>query len=79
VPTKQFEHFLNGINKGLNINLSIPAHGDNPFRIVFDDDGTPRPRYLGQANNKAMAENLRNTCPPSYFKLDSEDNSIEGK
>lgn len=79
VPTKQLEHLLDCINRTLNINLSVKTEEDSRFKVTFEDDGTPRPRYLGRANNKVMAESLRNGCPPSYFKLDDEESADGGK
>jgi len=79
VPTKQFEHFLDSINRKLDTNLVVQAGNDSQFKVTFEDDGTPRPRYLGRANNKAMAEGLRTSCPPSHFKLDDEENTDGGE
>ena len=80
VPTKQFEHFISGINKQLGTNLSIPSgRGGEGFRISFEDDGKLRPRYMGRADNKDMADILRKQCPPSYYNLDGEENVSRGK
>ena len=79
MPTKQLEHLLDSINRKLNTNLVVQAEEDSQFKVKFLDDGTPRPRYLGRANNKVMAESLRNACPPSYFKLDHEESADGGK
>ena len=79
VPSKQLQHFLDSINRKLDVNLALQAEEDSQFKITFIDDGTPRPRYLGRANNKVMAESLRNSCPPSYYKLDDEESTDGGE
>jgi hypothetical protein len=79
VPTKQFEHFLRTISEKLRINLTLPSGAANyGFQVAFENDGTPRPRYLGRATNRDMAENLKTTAPPSYYKLDGEPDAIDG-
>lgn len=73
VPTKQLKHFLQTINNTLNVNLTLPSGAaKGGFQVTFENDGTPRPRYLGRANNREMAEALRLAPPPSYYKLDGE-------
>lgn len=73
VPTKQFEHFVRTINSTLGINSILPSGTSNGgFQVTFESDGTPRPRYLGRAISKEMAESLRTAVPPSYYKLGGE-------
>ncbi|CAD6442831.1 d7b7b35d-8a93-49ab-8a4f-0ef94b5017f3 [Sclerotinia trifoliorum] len=72
VPTKQVEYFLAVINRSLGINLTIPSGSKGAFEAVFNNDGTPYPRYLGRALNKNMADELRENVPPRYYKLDGE-------
>lgn len=43
--------------------------------VSFDNDGTPRPRYLGRTANKEAAETLRNNIPPTYYKPKNEPKS----
>ena len=56
VPTSQFQIFLDKINKDLGIALSIPA-GVNADRFLmkFGQGNTPRPRYIGRAENKPLS------------------------
>jgi hypothetical protein len=53
VPSSQFQIFLDKINNELGIALSIPA-GVNADRFLmkFGQGNTPRPRYIGRAENK---------------------------
>lgn len=77
VPTKQFEHFLMIINSKLGTDLTIPSGGaKGAFQVTFENDDTPRPRYLGRATNRDMAENLKAATPPSYYRLDGESDAI---
>ncbi|KAN0114967.1 hypothetical protein V8E51_004511 [Hyaloscypha variabilis] len=69
VPTKQFEHFLATINRSLNTNLTIPTGGANDaFQVIFENDGTPQPRYLGRSTDRGMADNLKDNVPPRYYR-----------
>ncbi|TVY43515.1 Uncharacterized protein LSUB1_G000356 [Lachnellula subtilissima] len=76
VPAKQLQDFLELINSDLNTSLAMPARGANgTFMVSFEDDGTPRPRYLGRTANKEAAETLRNNIPPTYYKPKNEPKS----
>ena len=69
VPTKQFEHFLATINRSLNTNLTIPTGGANDaFQVIFENDGTPQPRYLGRSTDREMADNLKDNVPPRHYR-----------
>ncbi|KAF7949015.1 hypothetical protein EAE96_008191 [Botrytis aclada] len=72
VPTKQVEYFLAVINRSLGTNLTIPSGSGGAFDAVFNNDGTPYPRYLGRVLNKNMADELRENVPPRYYKVDGE-------
>ncbi|PQE18665.1 qde-2-interacting protein [Rutstroemia sp. NJR-2017a BVV2] len=72
VPTKQVEYFLAVINQSLGTSLTIPSGAKGAFKTVFNNDGTPYPRYLGRALNQRMADDLREVIPPRYYKLDGE-------
>ena len=73
IPTKQLQRFLSDINRKLKIYLTIPTGGVNGgFVVTFENDGTPRPRYLGRSKNREMADSLKHNAPPSYYKLDNE-------
>ncbi|KAH8815693.1 hypothetical protein F5884DRAFT_627218, partial [Xylogone sp. PMI_703] len=68
VPTEQFEHFLEVINNELGTALKIPDGGARPrFEIVFDDEGIPRPRYLGRATNREDFYSLKFHIPHRAF------------
>ncbi|KAM3068689.1 hypothetical protein ACMFMG_010868 [Clarireedia jacksonii] len=72
VPTKQLEYFLTVINQSLGASLTIPSGAKGAFKTVFNNDGTPYPRYLGRALNQRMADGLREVIPPRHYKLDGE-------
>ncbi|TVY13160.1 Uncharacterized protein LARI1_G008062 [Lachnellula arida] len=76
VPAKQFQDFLELINRSLSTSLAMPSGGSNgTFMVSFENDGTPRPRYLGRTANKEAAETLRNNIPPTYYKPKNEPKS----
>ncbi|TVY47590.1 Uncharacterized protein LOCC1_G002330 [Lachnellula occidentalis] len=76
VPAKQLQDFLELINSSLNTSLAMPSGGSNgTFMVSFENDGTPRPRYLGRTATKEAAETLRNNIPPSYYKPKNEPKS----
>ena len=73
VPTRQFETFLKIVSQKLKIQLAIPSGGGvSAFEITFDNDDTPRPRYLGKSTDREMADNLHSTVPPHWFKHRTE-------
>ncbi|TVY54585.1 Uncharacterized protein LSUE1_G009553, partial [Lachnellula suecica] len=73
VPAKQFQDFLEVINRSLSTSLAMPSGGKNgAFMVSFENDGTPRPRYLGRTTNEEAAETLRNNIPPTYYKPKNE-------
>jgi hypothetical protein len=47
------------------------------FLVEFQIDGTPRPRYLGRSTDRNMAEYLRNSAPPIYFRPSGETQSTK--
>jgi hypothetical protein len=54
----------------------MPSGGTNgTFMVSFENDGTPRPRYLGRTSNREAAETLRNNVPPAYYKPKNEPKS----
>ncbi len=58
--------------------LTIPVGGSNAgFQLQFDNDGNPRPRYLGHSTNSEMSKNCLRNIPPSYYKLDSEPDAMD--
>ncbi|RDW71222.1 hypothetical protein BP6252_07785 [Coleophoma cylindrospora] len=68
VPANQFQDFLTKINEKLNLQLTIPNIGPNgSFQVTFEDKDMPRPRYLGQATSKEMADSLLEKELPSGY------------
>ncbi|RKF62934.1 putative qde-2-interacting protein [Erysiphe neolycopersici] len=72
VTTRQFIHFLAKINKHFKTKLAIPDGANGAFEVLFGDEGTPRPRYLGQVNSKLAMDKLIYKVPSWRFKLDGE-------
>lgn len=72
--TSQLQKFLQIINEGLNINLTIPVDHDGDFNISFarfQQQSGPCPRYLGQATDLDTFDNLATAIPAP----DPEDNA----
>ncbi|KAI1002368.1 hypothetical protein K3495_g5838 [Podosphaera aphanis] len=77
VLTRQFNHFLAKINSHLRTTLTIPVGAKGAFELRFGvNDGTPRPRYMGHADNKAQADRLKQNIPPSYYRPKEEAENI---
>ncbi|KAI0528069.1 hypothetical protein F5B22DRAFT_17987 [Xylaria bambusicola] len=59
VPTIQFEQFLSSINNRIDEELSIPkGRAGELFFLTFGEWDTPRPRFLGRANNASSIDRL---------------------
>ncbi|KAL1911262.1 hypothetical protein Sste5344_003066 [Sporothrix stenoceras] len=65
VPTRQFQSFLDRLNKTLNIQLTIPpgVNGDK-FAVIFGQMKTPVPRFLGRAPDLVAFGRLTKAVPP---------------
>ncbi|CAK7218664.1 hypothetical protein SBRCBS47491_003584 [Sporothrix bragantina] len=65
VPTSQFQHLLDRINQTLHIQLVIPpgTFGEK-FTVIFGQQKTPIPRFLGYAGNVPAFETLVKSIPP---------------
>jgi len=73
VPTDQFVAFLATVNESLGLQLTIPSgHRGSAFQVNFENDATPKPRYLGKSTNQEMADDLHNKVPPNWYKHKSE-------
>ncbi|POS85532.1 hypothetical protein EPUL_002624 [Erysiphe pulchra] len=72
VTTRQFIHFLAKINKHFKTKLAIPDGANGAFEVLFGEEGTPRPRYLGQVNSKSAMDKQIYKVPSWRFKLDGE-------
>lgn len=71
VLTSQFEKFLSEINEKLGTTLATPSGEIGmAFKMKFPNDGTKSPRYLGEINDKAMADQLKTAIPPQTYKPD---------
>ncbi|KAL1843418.1 hypothetical protein VTJ49DRAFT_1768 [Mycothermus thermophilus] len=67
VPTYQFEHFLEVVNAKLDVRFTIPPGTPaERFNIKFGSNGTPRPRFLGRADDRTSFDDLRNSIPAPH-------------
>lgn len=65
VPTRQFQNFLDRLNKTLSIQLAIPPGANaEKFAVIFGQMQTPIPRFLGHASNLAAFNRLTKSVPP---------------
>ncbi|KAI0542260.1 hypothetical protein GGR58DRAFT_526336 [Xylaria digitata] len=59
IPTIQFERFLNIATHQLGVKLAIPnGNAGERFSLTFGEWDTPRPRFLGRANNTSAVDAL---------------------
>ncbi|KAI9810326.1 MAG: hypothetical protein M1832_001360 [Thelocarpon impressellum] len=73
VPARQVHALLGLINAAFDTHLVFPHQAaDLGFLLRFDDDHTPRPRFLGRAQSKLRFEQLESMVPDENFKPDSE-------
>jgi hypothetical protein len=73
VPRPQVEQLFATINKQLRTRLKIPDYAESVgFVLEFPNDGTPRARYLGRADEREMAEYLKQAVPDASFRNGSE-------
>ncbi|KAI9749760.1 MAG: hypothetical protein M4579_006750 [Chaenotheca gracillima] len=73
VPFSQVQELLVAVNTALNLNLTLPRDPEEiGFLLHFEDDYTPRPRYLGLATVKMSFENLEGMIPLPGFKPKDE-------
>ncbi|CAK7230227.1 ATP-dependent DNA helicase yku80 [Sporothrix curviconia] len=65
VPTSQFQHLLDRINETLHIQLVIPpgTFGEK-FTVIFGQQKTPIPRFLGCAGDVSAFDALVKSIPP---------------
>ncbi|KAK0623546.1 hypothetical protein B0T14DRAFT_425239 [Immersiella caudata] len=67
IPTHQFEHLLEYVNKKLGIFLSIPGGANSEkFERTFGLGGTPRPRFLGRSTSEEVFRDLTEEFPPYH-------------
>ncbi|KAI0202224.1 hypothetical protein F4808DRAFT_83584 [Astrocystis sublimbata] len=68
VPTVQFEKYLDIASQELNGGFTIPRGGpSDQFNLTFGELDTPRPRFLGRANDVGALAALKqraNSLPP---------------
>lgn len=83
VPAVEVEAFIYDINKELGISLKFPRPSHEPgFVLNFDEQGSPRPRYLGRINEEIGVEEMElKILPPDYRAAgeteEPEDRSFE--
>lgn len=64
VPAAEVETFFSEINTELKMQLRFPdAEVNRHFVLSFDQEGIPRPRYLGLIKSKQDLEELENKIP----------------
>ncbi|CAK7202642.1 hypothetical protein SEUCBS139899_005368 [Sporothrix eucalyptigena] len=65
VPTNQFQHLLDRLNETLKIQLVIPpgTFGEK-FSVIFGQQKTPVPRFLGRAGGTVAFDALVKSIPP---------------
>ncbi|KAI1374540.1 hypothetical protein F4677DRAFT_160415 [Hypoxylon crocopeplum] len=60
VPTTQFEGYLSDVNFQIKKRLGIPSgKASIPFSLVFGENDTPVPRFLGRASSEEAVEALK--------------------
>ncbi|KAK4456283.1 good for full DBP5 activity protein 2 [Podospora aff. communis PSN243] len=80
VPTDQFEHLLESINKRLGIALSIPGGTNSKkFEQTFGFSGTPRPRFLGRSTSVEVFRDLTEEYPPYHLEDNLENATHLGR
>lgn len=58
--------------------MTIPKGGANQrFQILFDDEGIPRPRYLGRTTSRREYDSLTFSTPHRVYGMDGEDPSLK--
>lgn len=64
VPAAEVEAFFSEINTELNLQLGFPVtEANRHFVLGFDQEGSPRPRYLGRIKSKQDLERLETKIP----------------
>lgn len=78
IPSNQVQALFTEINKELSCDLSFPkTSGDLGFILSFNDDSTPRPRYLGQSTSRNAFDTMATKVPKEDYKLAGEVRSTE--
>ena len=83
LPALEVETFIDDINKELDTCLKFPRPNREPgFLLRFDEEGSPRPRYLGRVDLEVTVDEMESKIPPPEYKAagemeEPEDRSFE--
>lgn len=74
MPAIEVESLLFEINSKFNLKLGFPHSTTEPgFLLAFEQQGSPRPRYLGRLTTENSLETMESKIPESSFKQEGED------
>lgn len=65
LPAAQVQQLLNELNQAFKINLTLPTDPDLGLLLAFEEDGTPKPQYLGQSCSRETKDLLMTKIPES--------------
>ncbi|KAI9872634.1 MAG: hypothetical protein M1830_001392, partial [Pleopsidium flavum] len=78
IPSNQVQALFTEVNEGLRCDLSFPETSEElGFVLSFNDDSTPRPRYLGQSTSRICFDTMASKVPKEDYKLAGEVQSTE--
>ncbi|KAI9703587.1 MAG: hypothetical protein M1836_007357 [Candelina mexicana] len=68
VPAKQVEQLIQEINDFFGCQLEFPRDAQEVgFHLIFSDDNTPRPRYLGQSSSRSTFDDMVQNTPEEGY------------
>lgn len=74
MPAIEVESLLFEINSKLNLKLGFPHSTIEPgFLLAFEEQGSPRPRFLGRLTSETLLETMESKIPGPSFKQAGED------
>lgn len=72
------EDFLSEINEKLDLELRFPRSLEEPgFLLKFQQDGSPRPRYLGRLTTENTLEMMESKMPGPDFREPGETDDLD--
>ncbi|KAI9717749.1 MAG: hypothetical protein M1812_004478 [Candelaria pacifica] len=78
VPAKQVEQLIEEVNDFFSCQLEFPRDAEEVgFRLIFSDDNTPRPRYLGQSSSRSTFDNMVQNTPEEGYRPAEESSQTE--
>lgn len=83
MPALEVDALIRDINKELGTYIKLPKTGREPgFLLNFDEQGSPRPRYLGRVDVDITVDEMESKIPSPDFKAlgeveEPEDRSFE--